>query len=135
MSTIEIQFDKRIDNSRIMRETDARHRIEYVGLTLLGALFVLGVLFYAWQQYQWIQYGYRIEEAQKKIEELVEVGRQLKVERATQANPQRIDSMARWELGMVSPEVGQVVTLRGTPELDAGPETLVAQSARSASRR
>jgi cell division protein FtsL len=111
MSTIDIQFDRKIDNSRIVRETDGRCRREYICLTLLGAVFVLGTLFYAWQQYQWIQYGYRIEEAQKEIEALAETGRQLRVERATLANPQRIDAIARTELGMTGPSAGQVVTL------------------------
>ncbi len=111
MSTIDIHFDKKIDNSRIVRETDTRCRLEYMCLTLLGAMFVLGTLFYAWQQYQWIQYGYRIEESHRKIEELAEVGRQLRVERATLANPQRIDSIARTELGMTGPGTGQIVTL------------------------
>ncbi len=117
MSTIDIHFDKKIDNSRIVRETDTRCRLEYICLTLLGAMFVLGALFYAWQQYQWIQYGYRIEESHRQIEELAEVGRQLRVERATLANPQRIDSIARTELGMVGPGIGQIVTI------DAGFDT------------
>ncbi len=111
MSTIEVHFEKNIDNSRIVRESDARCRLEYMCLTLLGAMFVLGTLFYAWQQYQWIQYGYRIEESHSQIEKLAEVGRQLRVERATLANPQRIDRIARTELGMVGPRAGQVVTV------------------------
>ena len=130
MSTIDIHFDKKIDNSRIVREPDARCRLEYMCLTLLGAMFVLGILFYAWQQYQWIQYGYRIEESHRQIEELAEVGRQLRVERATLANPQRIDSIARTELGMVEPRIGQIVTLE-TDFIFSGPveqvETLLTQ--------
>jgi cell division protein FtsL len=132
MSTIDIHFEKKIDNSRIIRPIDARCRLEYICLTLLGAIFVLGVLFYAWQQYQWIQYGYRIEEAQKKVEQLHETGRQLRIERATLSNPQRIDALARGELGMVGPGAGQVVTLgvgfRLPSEKDS--EVLVANTTR-----
>ena len=111
MSTIDIHFEKKINNSRIIRPVDAQCRVEYIVLTLLGAVFVLGVLFYAWQQYQWIQYGYRTEEAQKKVEQLKETGRQFRIERATLSNPQRIDALARGELGMVGPGAGQIVTL------------------------
>ncbi len=132
MSTIDIHFEKKIDNSRIIRPIDARCRLEYICLTLLGAIFVLGVLFYAWQQYQWIQYGYRIEEAQKKVEQLQETGRQLRIERATLSNPQRIDALARGELGMVGPGAGQVVTMgvgfRLPSETDS--EVLVANTTR-----
>ena len=111
MSTIDIQFDKQIDNSRVRRVPDSLRRLEYLGLTLLGAMFVFGALFYGWQQYQWIHYGYRIEEALRQIEEISEVGRQLKVERGVLASPQRIDEIARRDLGMVGPEKDQIVTL------------------------
>lgn len=108
---VEVHFEKNINNSRVVREPDTRHNAEYVVVTLLGILFVLGLLFYGWQHYQWIQYGYRIEEAQKKREELAELSRRLRLERASLRNPQRIDSIARGELGMVAPVHGQVITL------------------------
>ncbi len=120
MSTIDIHFDKKINNSRIVRDADTRCRLEYLCLTVLGAVFVLGVLFYAWQQYEWIQYGYHIEEAQQKIEQLSETGRRLSLERATLANPQRIDAIARQELGMTGPIAGQVVSFGFEAPEDAG---------------
>lgn len=132
MSTIEIQFDKRIDNSRIRRDLESLWSFEYLLFTLLGAFFVVGALFYGWQQYQWIQYGYRIEEAQQKIEELTEAGRRLRLERGTMASPERIDRLAR-DMGMVAPAVEQVLIWEtgadGEP-VDAGPvEIQLAQRA------
>ena len=126
MSTVDIHFDKKINNSKVVREADPRCRVEYLCLTLLGAVFVLGLFFYAWQQYQWIQFGYGIEEAQKKIEQLEEVGQQLRVERATLRNPQRIDSLARQELGMVGAGGRQVVAIEATPSVIRPERTLVA---------
>ncbi len=110
MSTIDIQFDKKIDNSRIQRDFDSSCSREYLSLTLLGAVFVICALFYGWQQYQWIQYGYQIEETQKQNEEFVEVGRQLRVERGMLASPQRIDAIAR-SLGMITPNPDAIVML------------------------
>ncbi len=131
MSTIDIHFDKKINNSRIVRDADTRCRLEYLCLTMLGAVFVLGVLLYAWQQYEWIQYGYHIEEAQKKIEQLSETGRRLSVERATLANLQRIDTIARQELGMTGPAAGQVVSFGFDAPEDAGVAgTLLAEKTR-----
>jgi cell division protein FtsL len=126
---IEIHFEKRIiTNTNVVREFDARDRREYLLVTLLGALFVFGLLFYGWQHYQWIQYGYRIEEAQKKREQLAEMGRQLRLERASLRNPQRIDSKARSELGMVIPAPGQFVTLSaGSPYTIPAPPEVQAQ--------
>lgn len=109
---IEVHIEKRINNNGVVREADSKHRWEYLVVTLLGGLFLAGLLFYGWQHYQWIQYGYRIEAAQKKKEQLAEAGRQLRLERASLRNPQRIDAIARSELGMVVPAPGQLITFR-----------------------
>jgi len=107
---IEIHLEKRIVNNSVIRQIDAKSHRDYIVVTALAAIFLLGLFAYGWQHYQWIQYGYRIEEAQKKKERLAETGRQLRVERASLSNPQRIDSIARKQLGMVVPAPGQLVT-------------------------
>lgn len=107
---IEIHFEKRIVNSNVIREADKKSHRDYIVVTALAAMFLFGLFAYGWQHYQWIQYGYRIEEAQKKRDQLAEIGRQLRLERASLRNPQRIDAIARKELGMVVPVPGQLVT-------------------------
>ena len=107
---IEIQLEKRIINNHVIREADVRSHRDYIIVTVLAAMFLFGLFAYGWQHYQFIQYGYRIEEAQKKKEQLSEIGRQLRLERASLRDPQRIDSIARRELGMVVPQPGQLVT-------------------------
>src|SRR5215831_8423772 len=107
---IEVHFEKRIINNNVIREPDTRGHRDYIVITALAAMFLFGLFAYGWQHYQWIQYGYRIEEAQKKIQRLSEIGRQLRLERASLSNPQRIDSIARKQLGMVVPAPGQLVT-------------------------
>lgn len=127
MTTIEIQFDKRIDNSQVRRDADSLVRLEYVALTLLGAVFVIVALIYGWQQYQWIQYGYRIDEAQKYVEVLFEDAQRLRVERSMLASPSRIDRTARMDLGMVAPDRQQFIML-DAGDLEAYPlETQLAQ--------
>ncbi len=108
---IEIHLEKRIINNNVIREADSRSHRDYIVVTALASMFLLGLFAYGWQHYQWIQYGYRIEEAQKKKEQLAETGRQLRLERALLRNPQRIDALARRDLGMVVPAPGQLVTL------------------------
>ena len=107
---IEVQFEKRIINNNVIREADQKGHRDYIIVTALAAMFLFGLFAYGWQHYQWIQYGYRIEEAQKKMQRLSEIGRQLRLERASLSNPQRIDSIARKQLGMVVPAPGQLVT-------------------------
>ena len=107
---IEIHLEKRIVNNSVIRQIDAKSHRDYIVVTALAAILLFGLFAYGWQHYQWIQYGYRIEEAQKKKERLAETGRQLRLERASLSNPQRIDSIARKQLGMVVPAPGQLVT-------------------------
>jgi cell division protein FtsL len=114
---IEVHFEKRIINNNVIREADAKSHRDYIVITALAAMFLFGLFAYGWQHYQWIQYGYRIEEAQKKKEQMAEIERQLRLERASLSNPQRIDSIARKQLGMVVPAPGQLVTFNADAPL------------------
>src|SRR5437773_5437465 len=98
---IEVHLEKRIVNNSVIRETDSKSHRDYIVVTVLAAIFLFGLFAYGWQHYRWIQYGYRIEAAQKKKEQMDEVGRQLRLERAVLRTPQRIDAIARRDLGMV----------------------------------
>ena len=113
---IEIHLEKRIINN-IIRETDSKSHRDYIVITVLAAIFLFGLFAYAWQHYRWIQYGYRIEEAQKKKEQLTEIGRQLRLEHASLRDPQRIDAIARRDLHMVLPIPGQFVQFKADAPL------------------
>jgi hypothetical protein len=79
-------------------------------------------MFYAWQHFSSIEYGYRIEAQKSERERLVEVNRSLKLEAASLRDPSRIDALAR-QMGLESPEPGQVI--RMNPD-DGGP--IIAQA-------
>src|SRR5215470_9757262 len=117
LMSIEVHIEKRIINNHVIREADVKSHRDYIVITVLASMFLFGLFAYGWQHYQWIQYGYRIEEAQKKKEQLSETGRQLRLERATLRSPKRIDAIARRELGMVVPSPGQVVMLNADATL------------------
>jgi len=110
MRPIEVRFEKNINNFTVVREPDTRRQWECVAVTMLGALFVVGLLFYGWQHYQYIQYGYKLDSAQKKQEQLVQKRNVLQIEREQQRNPTRIALRAK-EMGMVRPASGQLVVV------------------------
>lgn len=133
---IEVHFEK-IINNHVIREADVKSHRDYIVVTILASMFLLGLFTYGWQHYQSTQYGYRIEEAKKRKEQLAEVGRQLILEKQILRNPQRIDSIARRDLGMVVPAAGQLITLNAdvplappappVPELQPQPAALAAK--------
>jgi hypothetical protein len=110
MRPIEVRFEKNINNLTLVREADTHRQWEYVTVTMLGALFVLGALFYGWQRYRYEQVGYRIETEQKAHIQLIEKQNRLLLDRAQLQDPTHIASRAR-EMGMVPSVPGQLVTL------------------------
>jgi cell division protein FtsL len=127
LMSIEIQLEKRIINNHVIREADVKSHRDYIIVTVLAAMFLFGLFAYGWQHYQWIQYNYRIQEAKKKKEMLSEVGRELRLERASLRDPSRIDSIARRQLGMVVPAPGQLVTFNADSPLTIPSQTLPVQ--------
>lgn len=108
--TPEIYFAKAIDNSRLVKVEDPRRvrEMRQFGVAL-GCLFLF-VMAYAFQHFKAIEYGYKIESLKLQRDGLVEMNRALRLEEASLRDPERIDRMAR-ELGLQSPQVGQVVRM------------------------
>jgi cell division protein FtsL len=105
--TPEFYFQKTIDNSRLVKIVDPQRRREIrMFSTSVAALFLV-MMFYAWQHFSSIEYGYKIEAQKTEHERLVEVNRTLKLEAASLRDPGRIDALAR-QMGLESPQPGQV---------------------------
>ena len=116
--TPEFYFQKTIDNSRLIKIVDPQRRREIrMFSTSVAALFLV-MMFYAWQHFSSIEYGYKIEAQKTERERLVEVNRTLKLESASLRDPGRIDSLAR-QMGLESTQPGQVIRLN--PDDAGGP--------------
>ena len=108
--TPEFYFHKTIDNSRVLKVADPRRRREIRMFSASVAALFLLVLFYAWQHFSAVQYGYKIEAQKAMRDQLVEQNRTLKLEEAGLRDPGRIDALAR-QMGLESPQPGQVVRM------------------------
>jgi cell division protein FtsL len=111
----DIYFVKHIDNSRLHREVDREKRRECFCLLGLGVLVFLFGLQVAWQSFQCVRDGYQIETVKAERAALEEWNHQLRLEQASLADPQRIDTLARRELGLAPPAPQQVIRLGGAP--------------------
>lgn len=110
-STPQFCWVKRIDNSRLVRQRDPAYVREGAAL-LGGALVCLAViLLCAWQQFEFIHTGYRLEELRARQGQVLEWNRTLRLEQAALLDPMRIDAVARNRLGLEAPSAGQVVPL------------------------
>ena len=118
MRPIEVRFEKNINNQPIVREADTRRHREYLTVALLGAVFVLGLLIYGTQLYQYQQYGYLIEDAEKQRDQLQKQKDNLSLVRDKLQDPARILLYAR-RLGMGQSATGQTVSLESWNISDA----------------
>ena len=110
----EIYIVKHIDNSRLRKEVDYRRTKECFVLISLGIFCLLILLFLAWQHFEILRGGYENESFKKEVSRLEEENHKLKLERASLRSPQRIDLIARRDLGLVAPQTSQLVILPST---------------------
>ncbi|MGH9433113.1 MAG: cell division protein FtsL [Terriglobia bacterium] len=115
----EVCFSKAIDNSRLVKETDPDRKRECYRLLLTGILLFAAIMGVARQHFECVKANYQIEELKKESAALQELNKQLRLEEAALADPQRIDALARQELGLAPPSPQQVIRLGGAAP-DAG---------------
>src|SRR5215471_3197918 len=108
--TPEFYFQKNIDNSRLVRVADPKRRRELRMLSAVVAVFFMLAMFYTWQHFRSIEYGYQIEAQKSEHDRLVEMNRTLKLEQASLRDPGRIDVLAR-QMNLEPPRPGQVMRL------------------------
>jgi cell division protein FtsL len=105
----EVLFEKRIDNSHLYRELDPekqRQCFTLLGMVVLAFAFVF---FFAWEHFRCVRYGYEIEQLKSQCAALTVWNERLHLEQALLADPQRIDRLARADLGLTAPQSQQIV--------------------------
>ncbi len=102
---------KQIDNSRLVRLVAPNHLRECVRVVSLGALIALGAFLYAWQHFETIQLRYQLESLRSERAQATELNQELKLEMAGLRAPERIDIIARRQLGLTAPVPGQVAPM------------------------
>lgn len=114
--TFEYDIRKDVRNNPIVREVDEERHKELWQSVGIGIVLVLVLMFSAWQHFELLRHGYRLEQMQREraIEE--EVNRHLRLEIETLRAPQRIEKLATERLGMVAPAADDAIVLeRVTP--------------------
>jgi cell division protein FtsL len=125
VEAFEYEIRKDVRNNPIVREVDERRQRELHASLVIGVALVLVVLFSAWQHFELLRHGYRLEEMQRARAQQEEVHRHLRLELEALKAPQRIEKLATERLGMVAPKTGQAVVIERVTS-SAPPATSVA---------
>ena len=113
---------KQIDNSRLVRVVAPNHLRECARVVLLSGLIALGAFLYAWQHFETIQLRYQLESMRSERAQATELNQELKLEIAGLRAPERIDMIARRQLGLDAPVAGQVAPM------DLPPNAVIAEA-------
>ena len=100
-----------IRNNRIIREVDQARQRELWRSVGIGVFLVAVLLFSAWQHFELLQHGYRIEQVQQERARELEVNRHLRLEIETLKSPKRIEQIATEQLNLVAPGSEDVIVL------------------------
>jgi cell division protein FtsL len=112
----EYAIRKDVRNNPIVREVDQARQQQLWRSARIGAVLVVVVLFSAWQHFQLVSHGYRIQRMQQERAAEEEINRHLRLEIETLREPRRIERLATQKLRMVAPDREQAIVLeRVTP--------------------
>ncbi|MDA1183914.1 MAG: cell division protein FtsL [Acidobacteria bacterium] len=103
----EYAIRKDVRNNPIVREVDHRRHREMVKATATGVFLVAVLLFWAFQHFELLRYGYSFEQMERERAVEIEINRHLQLELNTLRSPIRIERLAIEQLQMVSPGPGE----------------------------
>jgi len=109
--TFEYEIRKDFRNNQIVREVDERRLRDLWQSLGIGAILVLVLLFSAWQHFELLRHGYRLEQMQRDRAAESDINRHLRLEMETLRAPQRIEKLAIERLGMTPPVGTEAVVL------------------------
>ena len=124
--TFEYAIRKDVRNNPIVREVDRERHREMWGSVALGVFLVLVLLFSAWQHFELLRHGYRLEQMQKERAAEAEINRHLRLEIETLRSPARIERLATGRLQMVPPGPEDAAVIERVVSAPPPPRSVVA---------
>jgi cell division protein FtsL len=126
VETFEYAIRKDVRNNPIVREVDERRQRELWQSIGIGCVLVLVLLFSAWQHFELLRHGYRLEQMQLERATEEDINRHLTLEIETLRARQRIEKLATEQMGMVAPGPGDAIVIERVVPADPPAKSLVA---------
>jgi cell division protein FtsL len=101
--SFEYAIRKDVRNNPIVREVDRHRHREMLKATATGVLLVAVLLFWAFQHFELLRYGYSFEQMERERAVETEINRHLQLDLITLRSPIRIERLAIDQLDMVAP--------------------------------
>jgi cell division protein FtsL len=124
--TFDYAIRKDVRNNPIVREVDEERHKQLWQSVGIGVVLVLVLMFSAWQHFELLRHGYRLEQMQRERAAEEEINRHLRLEIETLRAPQRIEKLATDRLGMVAPGSDEAIVLERVTPAEPAAKALVA---------
>jgi cell division protein FtsL len=126
VETFDYDIRKDVRNNPIIREVDEARQRELWQSVGIGVVMLLVLMFSAFQHFELLRHGYRLEQMQRDRAAEDEINRHLRLEIETLRAPQRIEKLATDRLGMVAPDGEQAIVLERIAPPEPPAKALVA---------
>ena len=127
MEAFEYAIKKGVRNNPIVREVDEARQRELWKSGGVAALLVLMVLVTAWQHFELLRHGYKVDEMQREKSQQEEIGRQYRLEIETLRSPKLVESLATEKLHLVAPASEDVVVIQRVVPADPPAKSVIAR--------
>ncbi|MBI2834843.1 MAG: cell division protein FtsL [Acidobacteria bacterium] len=107
----EYGIKKDVRNNAIVREIDQARQRELWRSMGVWMFFVAVVLFSAWQHFELLRHGYRVERMQQERRAEEEIRRHLQLEIETLRSPKRIERLAMEKLHLIVPGRDEAIVI------------------------
>ena len=123
----EYAIKKDVRNNPIVREVDEERQRELWKSAAVASFLVIVLLFSAWQHFELLRHGYKVEEMQRERAAEEELNRQYRLEVETLKSPKRIEAIALETLHLVAPAQGDAMVIERVRQADRPASSVVAR--------
>jgi cell division protein FtsL len=127
MEAFEYAIKKDVRNNQIIREIDETRQKELWRSVAIGISLVALMLLSAWQHFELLRHGYRLEQMQRERAAEEEINRHLRLEIETLRAPKRIEELATRRLNLVVPGREAAVVIERVVPPDPPAKSVVAR--------
>jgi cell division protein FtsL len=127
MEAFEYAIKKDVRNNPIVREIDEARQRELWTSVAVATLLVGALLFSAWQHFELLRHGYKIEELQRERTRLEDLSRQYRLEIQTLRSPKRIEMLATKTLHLVAPSHEDAMVIERVQPAELPAKSMVAR--------
>ncbi|MBI4476049.1 MAG: cell division protein FtsL [Acidobacteria bacterium] len=123
---MDYSLKKSVRNVEVVRELDEARQRELWRSVAVSTLVVALVLGTAWQHFELLQHGYRIEQMRQERAAEEEINRHLRLEIETLRAPKRIETLAIERLHLVAPGPDDAVVVERIAPPGPPPKSVIA---------